>query len=146
MQPLRVEEEGIMKEVCVLVLLGWNSWTDIRKHRISLAFTLVLGTVGFFQKLWGGDYFQILEGALAGLGMMGVSLLTKGAVGMGDGLLLLALAGFLTAEEILKLLLMGLLVCASWGIVLLAARKKKRNEELPFVPFLFLGYLGGRIL
>lgn len=135
-----------MREGCIWILLVWNSWTDIRKHRISLAVTLVLGAVGMFHKLWSGNYFQALEGTLAGLGLMGVSLLTKGAVGMGDGLLLLALAGFLPAEEILRLLLLGLLSCTVWGIVLLAARKKKKSEELPFVPFLLLGYLGGRFL
>lgn len=136
-----------MKELCILAFLAWNSWRDIRKHEISLTLTFVFG-IGGLVLFWQNheSFWAIVGSASIGLGMMGMSILTRGGVGMGDGLLLLALSGFLSAEELLMILLLGLFLCAVWGAVLLLLRKKERHTEIPFIPFLSLGYLGGIML
>ena len=84
-----------MKELCILAFLAWNSWRDIRKHEISLTLTFVFG-IGGLVLFWQNheSFWAIVGSASIGLGMMGVSILTRGGVGMGDGLLLLALSFF----------------------------------------------------
>lgn len=69
-----------------------------------------------------------------------------GEIGMGDGVLLAALGTVLDVEEFLTMLLLGLLGSSIWALVLLAVFRKGRKTEIPFVPFLLLGYLGGILL
>jgi leader peptidase (prepilin peptidase)/N-methyltransferase len=136
-----------LKEMCIFAFLAWNSWKDIRKHEISLPLTLVFGIGGLILSWQNHETFGGIAGSASiGLGMMGMSILTRGGVGMGDGLLLLALSGFLSAEELLMILLLGLFLCAVWGAILFLLRKKERHTEIPFIPFLSLGYLGGIML
>lgn len=136
-----------LKELCILAFLLWNSWMDIQKREISLAMTFIFGTGGLIL-FWEnqGTFWEIMGRVSVGTGMIGMSLLTGGGIGMGDGLLLLALSGFLSAGELLMSLLIGLFLCAVWGAVLLLFRKKGRHTEIPFIPFLLLGYLGGVVL
>lgn len=77
---------------------------------------------------------------------LAVSLLTKGALGLGDGWLLMALGIGLDIGEFLTVLFVGMLGCALWAVVLMIVFRRGRNAEIPFVPFLLLGYVGGVLL
>ncbi len=63
----------------------------------------------------------------------------------GDGLLFLSLGTVLSFEELLSAFLLGLFCCCFWGIVVLFLSGKGKKTEMPFVPFLMLGYIGGLI-
>ena len=80
-----------------------------------------------------------------GTALIALSVVSKGAVGMGDGLVLAALGTVLTFGELLGVFMMGLLCCSVWGIILLILPRTGRKTEIPFVPFLLLGYIGGLI-
>ena len=77
---------------------------------------------------------------------LAVSVITKGALGMGDGWLMMALGTALETEEFLIMLLIGLGCSAVWAGILLVVLHRGRNAEIPFVPFLLLGYIGGVLL
>lgn len=136
-----------MKELCVLVFLGINSWIDLRKKQVSLVTAVIFAATGVVLS-WSQDSISL--GMLVSLGIggffLGVSVLTQGAIGMGDGWLLLALALMLDLQEYLSVLLCGLMICALWGIVMLVMFRRSGKSEIPFVPFLFLGYVGGVLL
>lgn len=133
-----------MKEACVLVLLGWNAWTDLKKKQISLVSVGVFSCYGVLQAVLGGEmgwkYFASLG---VGVFFLLIGMMTKGALGLGDGLLLMALGTVLDPEELLMVSLIGLLLCAMAALVLLVVFRKGRNAEIPFVPFLLAGYVGG---
>ena len=80
-----------------------------------------------------------------GAAVIMLSIISKGAVGMGDGLLFLSLGTVLSFEELLSAFLLGLFCCCFWGIVVLFLSGKGKKTEMPFVPFLMLGYIGGLI-
>ena len=80
-------------------------------------------------------------GMAVGLAMMGVSALTRGSIGMGDGMLLVVSGVFLGGAANVELLFTGLLYAAVFSLGVLALGKHKKYRELPFVPFLFLGYV-----
>lgn len=75
-----------------------------------------------------------------------ISVLSRGKMGMGDGLLILAMGSVLSVGELLGILCLALLLCGIYAGLQLCVFKKKRDEEIPFAPFLLAGYLGGMFL
>ena len=73
-------------------------------------------------------------------------MITKGALGMGDCLVLLALGTVMDMGDFFLMLLGAVFSSAVYAGILLVILKKNRNTEIPFVPFLLMGYLGGVIL
>lgn len=70
----------------------------------------------------------------------------RGAVGMGDGWLLMALGTVLYPEEFFSTLFMGMICSAVWSGIMMMGFCRKGSTEIPFVPFLLAGYLGGFLI
>ena len=134
------------KELGILVLLGINAWTDVRKREISLPGILLFATAAFLWRTGKEETGIIMiYPLLPGLLLAAVSVLTEGAVGMGDAILLCALGTALDMGEMLRLLCISALLCGGASLAMLC-RGKNRKESIPFVPFLLLGYVGGMLL
>ena len=132
-----------MREFCVLVFLGLNSWMDIKKREISLVLAAMLAAAGMIWTVSRGTVsIERLLPIMAGISFLGISVITRGAMGMGDGWILLALGTVLMPEEFFSMLFAAMLISAAWAGILLWLFRKKGNTEIPFVPFLMLGYLG----
>ena len=84
--------------------------------------------------------YSILWGMLLGLALILVSLVTRGSVGVGDGILLAVTGVYLGGSKNLELFMMGLLLAALWSLGLVVVKKKKGKEEIAFVPFLLISY------
>ncbi len=74
------------------------------------------------------------------------ALISGGMVGFGDGLLILTMGSVLGAGELAGILCGALLLCGIYSGIEYLMLKKSRSEEIPFVPFLLIGYLGGIFL
>ncbi len=133
--------------VVALVFLGINAWTDWKKQQISLWTTGVVGIVGFLWAWHDGLINPLyLLGVAMGLCVIGVSFLTGGEIGMGDGLVILALGTILKWEQLILSLILGLLGCAVSAGYLVVVRHKGKKTRIPFIPYLFFGYIGGLFL
>jgi leader peptidase (prepilin peptidase)/N-methyltransferase len=133
-----------MVKVCVLLFLWINARSDVKKREISLSQAGILAVCGISGALW--QHVNILERIVPmgiGLFLIGFSLLTHGGFGMGDALILCALACVLNMEMYLSMLLFGLLLASFWSVILTVFMKKSRKSTFPFVPFLLFGYVGG---
>jgi len=82
-----------------------------------------------------------LWGILPGIGVLGLSSVLRGDIGKGDGYILCICGVALGLEQNMALLFYGIFLAGGVAMILLAIRKVKRNTKLPFVPFLFAGYL-----
>lgn len=137
----------MLKEICILGFLGLNTWTDIRRKEISLVAAAVFAAGSL---IWTACTGRISTSFFIPVGISAfflvVSIVTKGALGMGDGWLMMALGIAMETEEFLVMLLIGLGCSAIWAGILLVILHKGRKAEIPFVPFLFLGYIGGVLL
>lgn len=132
-----------MREFCVLVFLGLNSWIDIKKREISLVLATMLAAAGMIWTVYRGIVsIERLLPIMTGVSFLGISVITRGSMGMGDGWILLALGTVLMPEEFFSMLFAAMLISAAWAGILLWLFRKKGNTEIPFVPFLMLGYLG----
>ena len=132
-----------MREFCVLVFLGLNSWMDIKKREISLVLAAMLAAAGMIWTVYRGTVsIERLLPIMTGVSFLGISVITGGSMGMGDGWILLALGTVLMPEEFFSMLFAAMLISAAWAGILLWLFRKKGKKEIPFVPFLMLGYLG----
>lgn len=131
----------------ILIFLGINSWIDIRKREISLLLTGTFAAFAVFCLLCRGD-FSVKMFLPVGMGLLfvGMSIATAGAVGMGDGLVMIALAVAMDTEEFFIMLLCALAFSAVWAGILLVPLQKNRHTQIPFIPFLLLGYAGSLLL
>lgn len=135
------------EEICMTVFLGINTWTDIRKKEICVPVLCIFLTGGIFLRVSEGTFWT--EGLISmGIGVVAavISVLTRGEIGFGDGLLILAMGSVLKSRELLGILLAALLLCGIYSGLQLLVFKKKRDTEIPFAPFLLAGYLGGVLL
>ena len=136
-----------MEHFLIMSFLGINSWIDIQKKQISLV------SVGFFMAV--GILYEcvvqnknpdVFWGLLPGAVLLGVSKLSREALGMGDALLMLVLGIYLGLEAALDVLLLALFLAAVWAGILIVVGKKGRNYAFPFLPFLLIGYVGRWLL
>lgn len=136
-----------ISENITLVFLIYSSWKDMKKREISLAVTGVYGLCGIiFSLMQKRAFADFLIPLGIGLLILFFSLLTKGEIGMGDGWFLLALGFALDTSLYLKTVSMGMILAAVWSGILLTVCRKSRKTEIPLVPFLMLGYMGGLFL
>lgn len=136
-----------MERYGTLLFLLFSSFLDIRKRKISISVTLLFGLAGVVYSVRTGrtmtDYLIPLG---IGILILGGSVLTRGQVGMGDGWMLLALGCMLRMECYIQMACIGMLLAAAYSGVLMLVFRKNRKTEIPLVPFLLLGYVGGMII
>ena len=136
-----------MERYGTLLFLLFSSFLDIRKREISIPVTLLFGLAGVVYSVRTGrtmtDYLIPLG---IGILILGGSVLTRGQVGMGDGWMLLALGCMLRMECYIQMACIGMLLAAAYSGVLMLVFRKNRKTEIPLVPFLLLGYVGGMVI
>ena len=136
-----------MERYGTLLFLLFSSLLDIRKREISIPVTLMFGLAGVAYSIKTGrtmtDYLIPLG---IGILILGGSVLTRGQVGMGDGWMLLALGCMLRMECYIQMACIGMLLAAAYSGVLMLVFRKNRKTEIPLVPFLLLGYVGGMVI
>ncbi len=124
------------------ILLLYSAFTAIRSSYISGAaralFAVLGGLCGTFTEEL--SVFEVLMGTVPGLVMVIISLITRGALGMGDGLLICVTGLYLGFEMNIGVLLTALFMSAAFSAVLFL-KKRNLKMEYPFVPFLFAAYV-----
>lgn len=136
-----------MREACILAFLGFNAWLDFKKKEVSLAAIFLFALAGVAWTVKDGAVcWQYFVPVGLGLFFVGLSVLSRGALGMGDALLVTSLGTMAGLEELISALFLGMVSCAVCAGIMLVVLRKNRKTELPFVPFLFVGYVGGMLL
>ena len=130
-------------QLCWSGYLCFLGWLDIRHRKIPLLYLLlgigVAFSVLFFQEQ--GMWILSLGGAGIGVAFLGISKITKEAIGYGDSLLILGLGILLGFWQVMGVLVVAFSLTAISSMVLLVLKKMNRRTTLPFIPFLALGFL-----
>ena len=136
---MEIEKIRIVAAGVFLMIKGF--W-DLKYKRIPLHTTLVGGAIGLIcLMIEKRTQFTFLYSFLPGIVLLLLGKLSKGAIGYGDGIVVLTLGLFCKGNELLMILLLALVFAGVVGLVLLVVFKKKGKYEIPFVPFLFLGWI-----
>lgn len=147
MRAAAADKEDGVKELCTVVFLAMNSWLDIRRREISLLLTVVYAGCGIIYSILQGRKIQdVLIPAGIGILLLAAGLISRGAIGAGDCWILLALGALLDTETYIRMLCIGFFLAAFWSGILLVIRRKSRKTEIPLVPFLLAGYIGGILI
>jgi leader peptidase (prepilin peptidase)/N-methyltransferase len=147
-----------MNELLLGIFLAGCGWTDARKREVSLLWLLcgaVAGGICMLQKISLGNFFSRLvsmeeaSGIFVGIFLLVVAVLSKGQIGLGDGL------GFFVSGLFLDFWKNSLLLLGGLGLLLFRVgfehfvpkktprQETEKNTEQPLFPFVFAAYIGG---
>lgn len=122
------------------------SWQDWRRKMIPVWLYVAAGVSGLLCRLLFSEELMVVElfsGASVGLGLLGISVMTEGAVGDGDGWFFVVTGILLGFWKNLALLFYGLLACCTGSCFLIVWRYvwgegtgSVRKYQFAFVPFL----------
>lgn len=140
-----------IENVITIILCAWLllcSWQDLRRKRINLILigigilTLFICTVIQNElTIW-----NRLTGLSLGILLLGLNPITKGQIGIGDGLIVSTTGLCLGFSKNAVMLAYGLFTSAIFSIILILFCHVNKKKTIPFIPFLFIGYLGVLLL
>ena len=131
-------------KIVLLIWLFLCSWQDLRRQEINL----VLIGVGFISLF----ILSLIEGELhlweraigVSLGMILILLnkITRGQIGLGDGLIL-SVTGISMGYYINSILLVySLFIAAIFSILYISKKRVDKKKTIPYIPFVFLVSIG----
>lgn len=131
------------EKIFTFIYLSINTVNDVRKKQIFLWSVFLYALTGscilIYREEWGR--FLMILGCLLLCG--GFSIILRGAVGLGDVLIVSSLFFMMDFREVMTVVLISMLMASIYGGILLAGKKANRKSEIPFIPFLLMGYAGG---
>ena len=128
-----------MKAIALFILTA-NSFTDVRRHEISPVLTAAGGVLGVVLHMGAVPGISLPVSMLPGICFLLFSFLSRGAVGAGDGLILIALAGCLSVTDICIVAAYGMILASVYACIMLIGGSDGRRS-FAFVPFLLGGYV-----
>lgn len=139
-----------MWDKLVLLILGIMGMEDLKKRTISVWKIAVFGMVILLALVYGrGEtadinmipFFTAASGVIPGIVLLILGKLAKGSIGEADGLIVLGLGIYMGFWSVMSVLSVALFLAFIVSGVLLTIGRR-RNYEIPFVPFLLLGMAG----
>lgn len=115
---------------------------DMKTRTVPVFPVIGMGGLLLLVRLFGGvGVAELVLGWVPGMLFFFLALLSNEKIGKGDGLVLLALGCGFGLEQQIGMLGLALCLAAAVSAVLLVLKKATRKTELPFIPFLFFGFL-----
>lgn len=136
--------EELINKTLIMTLLGICSFFDIREKKIPI-FPMILFVgihIAFFIYQNCFPIKSLLAALSLGAGFCLFSKVSKGALGIGDGMLAAVCGISLGFYKTLALFFYGFLLTGLTGFLLLIGKRVSRKAEMPMVPFLYLAYGG----
>lgn len=133
-----------MQELLALAMLGVCSVEDLKYRQIRVKWIVFFAAVGILCRvcLWKQPVLELFTAIVPGFLLLLLAFFARGGIGEGDGLLLMAFGIFLGAACTLRIFLYAAVLSAGCALFLYLVKKKSRKYEMPFVPFLFLSFVG----
>ena len=134
--------ENIMRWILMLIML-LCAVQDLWKKKIYL-WVVVLGAILISICLPFQESYNIVDGlggVIIGLSVIGISLASRGKIGIGDGILLCVSGLVLGFWRNMEMFAIALSFASIVSIILLIFFKANRHKRIPFIPFLWMGYI-----
>lgn len=135
----------LSEEICI-VYLSVLSILDIRFRKMPVWLLSVGGVSVIAYQIWKmieGTAIPlplIVTGAVVGILFLGISKVTREALGYGDGLVILILGLYLGFWNLTIVLMITFFAAFVIALLLMISKRNRRKLAMPFVPFLCIGY------
>ena len=120
--------------IILFLCIGICTITDILRKtvdiRVLLAFSLILAVCCYFEKNYNIESL-----------MVGMSILSRGAVGMGDVCLYSIIICFIGVQKGIFVIFLSIAFAFFAALFLVIVKRKKKDYEMPLVPFVLAAYL-----
>lgn len=138
----------VLIKILVASMLGITGIIDFKTKKVNLLMIVPFFILGIICNLKYGvlSPTSIVGGMGIGVILIGIGIITGGKIGSGDGFVLIATGLFLGFYDNLFLVLTATFLVAVSGSILLLIKRVDKNYEIPFIPFLFISFLGDLIL
>ncbi|MFA9376867.1 MAG: prepilin peptidase [Lachnotalea sp.] len=135
-------------KILVASMLGIAGLVDLKWKKINIMLIMPYLLAGIicnikYEVL---SLVSIMGGIVIGIIVIGIGVITHGKIGCADGIILIATGLFLGFFDNLMLLMTASFLASIIGAVLLLIKGVNKNYELPFIPFLFISFLGDLLL
>ncbi|MCI5873364.1 MAG: type IV prepilin peptidase [Clostridiales bacterium] len=135
--------ENKIGKVLLLLALAGTACEDCREKQIALYIPIATAGAGVVLHLLYREMTleNILLGATVGGMLILIAWISRGSVGVGDGIMLTVSGIFLGFWENIVLFMTALGMVSMTALCLIVIKRKERNYRLPFLPFLLAAYL-----
>jgi len=135
-------------KILVASMLGISGIIDFKWKKINILLFIPFFLLGIFCNVKYGviSPVSIVAGMGIGILVIGVGMVTQGKIGSGDGVVLIMTGLYLVFYDNLFLLLTATILASVLGALLLLTKRVDKNYEIPFIPFLFLSFLGDLVI
>lgn len=132
-----------MEAVGLVCFLGLTAIDDIKTKKIRVLKTLIFLVIGVLINIFNKPYSlpSVLGGMMIGIILYLLGIFSKEKIGKGDGLVVLVASLYLGFKNTLLLLWVSSIFAAIIGTFYIKRSGEKMDFELPFVPFMLMGYL-----
>lgn len=129
----------------VMLLLVPQAIYDIKKQMVWISPDIA---ILIFVQIFGidGGIISHLIRLIPGAIFIIFSFVSKESIGMGDGIVILALGTLLGMEKTFKLLFFASCFASLFSVVLILLKKADRKSRIPFIPFILMGTIAGGII
>jgi len=129
--------------VFVLAVLIIEAITDFRKKEINIPVSAILAFAAAVMIFLCEDIsvLNAIIGLAEGLILIMVSFMTKGQIGIGDGILLAACGLMLGGKNNMIMFFFACLISAIVSALIMIIKKADKKTKIPFVPFMIPGFL-----
>ncbi len=133
------------QEAVFFLVLTLLAYQDYREKKVNLIIILISGVAAAAAQAIAGQYTagNLIAGIGVGAAVCLLSAVTKGKVGMGDGLVIVLGGVFLGFEQNFMLCMAALYLAGAAALFLFFMKKRGRNYRMPFVPFVWTAYVAG---
>lgn len=127
----------MIEYIWALIFLLICSISDLRERKVNVGVCIISGLVGigvnFIRKVH--SVAELLFGAVIGMTFIGISIITRQRIGLGDSFVILALGLILGGIQSFNIILWAFILCTLLAFLEMIILRVKMNDSLPFVPF-----------
>lgn len=131
--------------IIILIYLGYCSYTDIKRKEIKVLPTITICSISIItclilvltNRLEPKSFFLSF---IPGVSLIFISFVTKESIGYGDSIIL-GLCSISTSLKSGIVIILISFICSALYSLFLLIKGKSGKESIPFVPFIFTGYI-----
>lgn len=132
-----------MEAIGLMCFYGLATLDDMKSKEVRVIEIIIFGIIGLIIEFTTRPYtaISIVGGVMVGLMVYLFSVLTKEKIGKGDALIVMVTGLYLGFQNTLLLVWISTILAAIIGSFVVRKSKLKIDVEIPFVPFLLMGYM-----